>query len=227
MNIKKDLTERNFTKGRKGGTIEGIIIHDTGNKSDSAKNNAIYFKKVYRGASAHYFVDDREIIQVVEDVNTAWHCGASNYSNLKNHNTIGIEMCRIDNKVTQATLNNTIKLVKCLIEKYNINVSNVQRHKDVAPTNCPQALNSSDWVYFTSQLNNKKEVYNIKKYKNGSTKEIVYTTSKCNKVIGELFPHEECECIGEILGRAIVRYKISDDEYKVGFVKWLGGIIND
>ena len=40
MNIKKDLTERNFTIGRRGGKIEGIIVHDTGNKTDSAKNNA-------------------------------------------------------------------------------------------------------------------------------------------------------------------------------------------
>ena len=35
----------------------------------SAKANANYFYNTYRGASAHYFVDDNEIYRIVADKN--------------------------------------------------------------------------------------------------------------------------------------------------------------
>ena len=68
----------------------------------------------------------------------------------------------------------------------------------------------------------------MKKYKNGSTKEIVYQTTECQEEIGYLNPYEECDCYGITNGLAIVCYKIDGStigEKKVGFVKWLDGVM--
>ena len=81
MEIKKLLTKVNFNKlaNRK---IKYIVIHYTGNCGDSAINNCKYFEKVNRNSSAHYFVDETNIYQCVEDSDVAWHCGVD-YSNGK------------------------------------------------------------------------------------------------------------------------------------------------
>lgn len=65
MEIVKNITNRNRTiaNNRK---IEYIVIHYVGAVS-SAKANSEYFKSTYRGASAHYFVDENSIYQVVEE----------------------------------------------------------------------------------------------------------------------------------------------------------------
>ena len=65
MKITDLITKRNYTKGNNR-SIKYIVIHFVGAVS-SAKNNAIYFKSTYRGASAHYFVDENDIYRDVED----------------------------------------------------------------------------------------------------------------------------------------------------------------
>jgi len=47
--------------------VEYLVIHDTGNANDSDEGNANYFCTGTRNASAHYFVDDDSITQVVLD----------------------------------------------------------------------------------------------------------------------------------------------------------------
>ena len=97
MNIIKNITSTNRTTYNNR-EIKYIVIHYVGAVS-SAKANSNYFKSTYRGASAHYFVDDNEIYQVVEEKDAAWHCGATYYKHLscRNSNSIGIEMCCFNN----------------------------------------------------------------------------------------------------------------------------------
>lgn len=71
----------------------------------------------------------------------------------------------------------------------------------------------------------KKEDYEMKVYKNGSTKEKVYQDSKCTKQIGYLNSYESAECYGIIDGLALIVYKVDGTtNKKTGFVKWLGGV---
>ena len=44
--------------------IQYIVIHYTGNRGDTAKNNADYFYGGDRQASAHYVVDDNSIYKM-------------------------------------------------------------------------------------------------------------------------------------------------------------------
>lgn len=65
----------------------------------------------------------------------------------------------------------------------------------------------------------------MKKYKNGSTKEIVFADSECTIKIGELDKYEECQSYGIVNNRAIVLYDVNNtNNKKIGFVKYLGGI---
>ena len=65
IEITKQISKFNFSEGS---DIQYIVIHDTGNNTDAAKANANYFQ-VDRKASAHYFVDDSSIFQIVEEKN--------------------------------------------------------------------------------------------------------------------------------------------------------------
>ncbi len=74
---------------------------------------------------------------------------------------------------------------------------------------------------------NQKEDFEVAKtYKNGSTPETVYADSGLSIKIGQLNKNETCECLGIVNGRFIVKYKVNNsNNYKVGFVKYSGGII--
>lgn len=158
MEIIKDITNTNRTisNNRK---IEYIVMHYVGAVS-TARNNASYFKNTYRGASAHYFVDDNEVVQVVEDKDIAWHCGNDVYYNgARNSNSLSIEMCcyRMENgnlNITAATEARAIELAKELMKKYNIPISNVVRHYDVTRKNCPAPFVSDQkrWDNFKKKL---------------------------------------------------------------------------
>ena len=139
-----------------GNDITYIAMHYTGNDTDSAAGNANYFNGGDRQASAHYFVDDNSIYQVVEDYNAAWHCGDGHGKyGISNHNSIGIEMCCRNGSITTTTENNAIELVKYLMNKYGIDTNHVVRHYDASRKICPnwQANNWSRWTNFKNKLN--------------------------------------------------------------------------
>lgn len=158
MNRIINLTNTNYD-GANNRNIKYIVIHYVGAVS-TAINNGNYFKDIYRGASAHYFIDENGIVQVVEDKNVAWHCntkGIYKHYECRNTNSIGIEMCCKNNGnwyFEQATVDNTIELVKELMSKYNIPIENVIRHYDVTGKICPEpyVANEQAWLDFKSRL---------------------------------------------------------------------------
>lgn len=160
-NIIKMISPYNYSS-RAGNPIKYIVLHYTGNKGDTAKNNATYFNGGDRNASAHYFVDDNEIIQVVEDNNAAWAVGDGNGAyGITNKNSISIEMCCNSNGiVSEKTELRALELTKSLQLKYNISNSNVVRHYDASRKTCPNwsQNNWSRWVNFKNKLNEKLEV---------------------------------------------------------------------
>ena len=133
-----------------------IVLHYTGNAKDTAYNNAKYFNGGNRNASAHYFVDDNNIYQVVEDNKGAWHVGNTK-TEVNNKNSIGIEMCCSGNyQVSSKTEANAIELVKHLMAKYNIPIANVRTHAEVTKygKTCPNwnANNWQRWNNFKAKL---------------------------------------------------------------------------
>lgn len=161
MNINKLLTNVNYKKlsNRK---IQYLVIHYVG-ATGSAEANCKYFKDVYRGASAHYFIGhDGDVWQCVEDKDVAFHCGATSYKHTycRNDNSIGIELCcrkRASNNTwyfEEETINSAIELTKELMKKYGITADNVLRHYDVTGKVCPEPYvrDTSAWAQFKSNL---------------------------------------------------------------------------
>ena len=143
--IKQRLDNDDHYKGQN--KIEYIVIHDTGNTTDSDEANANYFVTGTRNASAHYFVDDDSITQVVKDIDGSYHVGdGRNAYGINNRNSIGIEMCRVNNKVSNKTIQNTLDLVRLLMNKYNIKLDKIVRHYDASRKNCPSSMSDSNWA---------------------------------------------------------------------------------
>lgn len=186
--VKQLNTLLNKTKGRKGNSIKYIVIHYTGNDTDTAIANAKYFRLIPRGASAHFFVDERECYQVVADCDTAWAVGkkygnAPFWGRCTNYNSISIEMCSQHGRIANDTFKNTVELTKELMQKYRVSVDRVIRHYDVCHKQCPgwNGWIGSDehiWHEFKAQLgqpNNVtiKQVKTVIRANNDDKREII------------------------------------------------------
>lgn len=139
--IRKHLTTINRTIGRSQ-PIRFIIVHYTYGAvtaAGAALANCKYFAQAYRGASAHYFIDDGPVIwQSVEDKDTAWSVGAKSYRHktARNSNTLSIEVCT-KGAFTEAEVANLEWLVKKKMAEHGITAQNVIRHYDVTGKLCP------------------------------------------------------------------------------------------
>lgn len=133
--------------------LRGIVIHWTANVSKGANAQAHYkyFNNAYRGASAHYIVDDKQVVQLIPDDEVAWHVGDSiKLSRLPirakyvpkganpNDYFIGVEMCMNADSDQQRVINFTIQLVTTLMMKYNLTKDQVVRHYDITGKDCPK-----------------------------------------------------------------------------------------
>lgn len=147
MNINKKLIKYNFSS--RGNTkIQYIVIHDTGNtnKGAGANNHYLYFNGGNRNASAHYFVDDKEILQLVEDTNSAWHVGdGKGRYGITNSNSIGIEICVNSDGDYAKAVQKTVELTAYLMNKHNIHLNKIVRHYDASRKNCPASMNKNNW----------------------------------------------------------------------------------
>lgn len=123
-----------------------IVIHFTGNNGDTALNNCTFFSGANRKASANYFSGNDGIYQSVPDNWAAWAVGGTNiykHRYCRNMNSISIEMCSrvgADGKyyIDDDVVEQTIKLTRYLMNKYNVPVENVLRHYDVWDKKCPE-----------------------------------------------------------------------------------------
>lgn len=230
--------------GEKQNNITDIIIHYVGNAGSSAIANRNYFEnlknthKTY--ASSHYIVGlNGEVIRCIPDDEVAFHSGS--YS--ENRKSIGIENCHpnVDGKFNEQTYNTLVELCAELCKKYNIGINNVKTHNMITGKNCPKYYveHKEAWEQLKQDINNKINGGTItpvpepekgsdepvRRYKNGSTKEIAYSNWQCTNQIGYLSPYESCDCFGEFNGKAMIRYKVDGkNDYKIAFVKWVGGV---
>lgn len=166
MDIKfKAADPSNHYTGRDGNAIRYIVLHYTANNGDTAQNNADYFAGANRRASAHYFVDENEVVQSVRDTDAAWHCGGpieSDHHPLRgictNRNSLGVEMCSdiVGGKyvITAQTVDLAVQLVRQLMAKYRIPIDRVVRHYDVTGKACPEpwVRDESLWRKFKARL---------------------------------------------------------------------------
>lgn len=113
--------------------VKFIVAHDTGNPRSTAKNNVDYYERTCNEAqaSAHIFVDDKEIIECIPSITTdkpekAWHvryCVSKDnelFGYEANDVAIGVEYCFGANINAQESYGKYVWTLAYLCFKYNI-----------------------------------------------------------------------------------------------------------
>ena len=127
----------NFSKREK--KIKYIIIHYTGTKTLLEALNI--FKDESSQVSCHWLISKKgKLYKIVDEKNVAWHAGISYWKGerMLNDNSIGIELDNIGHGLNYQIFSNVQmqvleKLLKLLINKYNIKTKNILGHSDIAP----------------------------------------------------------------------------------------------
>lgn len=146
MKINTDFISKNNTYERN--TPEYIVVHNTDNFAEGADAHAhalAQCRKNFQDMSAHYYVDDKEIIYQAADIcRGCWHVGIDYGGELfgivNNRNSIGIEMCVQKGYDFEKAFENTVLLVKYLMNRTGIKADRVVQHYDVCLKNCPSEI---------------------------------------------------------------------------------------
>lgn len=162
---------RNTTAGRN--KIRYIVLHYTATNGATAANEVAYFgtNPAATGASADFFVDDKEIRQynTALDSRYSWAVGvdysggtAPYHGKCTNTNSVSIEMCCYLSGgrwyINDGTFRNAAALTKYLMAKYGVAAGNVIRHWDVCGKQCPGAVGwvpafgEGEWLRFKAKL---------------------------------------------------------------------------
>lgn len=162
-------------KGRRGGIkntgIKYIVCHDTGNDGSTAANNVNYYHSQPGVStiqtSAHYFLDDKEIIQIIPDDEKAWHVGygtgvAPNIApTFMNDCSLGIELCYGSSWGTLrnlASYSNYTGLIAELCTKYKLDPATALiGHYKVDPARRTDPINAfkvigKNWTQFVEDV---------------------------------------------------------------------------
>lgn len=134
--------------------VKYIVIHYTGNKADTAENNAKYFANTNtRQAGAHFFVDKQgEVWKSVNINRTAWAVGGlystangagAYYQKCTNENSVSIELCDCKTETNWEQMKATRQLVKYIQEKCP-NAKTIIRHWDVNGKLCPACMTGTE-----------------------------------------------------------------------------------
>lgn len=121
--------------------IKCIVIHNTGNTYQSAKQLAKWFEEECRTSQGcTYLVDHEEVIQLLPDEWAVYNTGkgkdyACQYG-------IAIEICdNLNDELYQEGEDRAVELIKDLMKRYNILTDDVFFHKDFNPTTyCPHIM---------------------------------------------------------------------------------------
>ena len=180
---------------RYGLPFDYIVLHYVGAVSTARNNGSYYGNTPNIGASAHFFVDEHEIVSSVPLSMAAGHCGVD-YSGGKapfwhkdgidstNRRSIGIEMCCKKTAdgvwyIEPETVARTVALVRWLMQEFNIPIQNVVRHYDVCWKTCPEpwVRDPAQWQSFKKRLQEEEidmTVEDVKKLIKEEVKETVY-----------------------------------------------------
>lgn len=164
--VKMPITNNN--PKRKIKSLKAFVFHYTANysKGANARANRNYFQNHPEiGASAHYNIDDSEVVECIAAGWVAWHAGGKKYTayaestfalsgaTCPNDFTVGFEMCVNADNDWEQTVENTIDFAaKKAVEMGSPNVELI-RHFDVTGKICPiMYIDEAKWAAFKKRL---------------------------------------------------------------------------
>lgn len=150
------LTVNDYSRpGTRLDAVNGVVVHYVGNPGTTARQNHSYFQNLSSTgetyASSHFLIGlEGEIIQNVP-LDEVAYC-----SSQRNSDTISVECCHPDSggAFTQETYDSLVRLVRWLMEYYELDAGQVIRHYDVTGKECPlyYVRHPGDWESFLADL---------------------------------------------------------------------------
>lgn len=132
-----------------------IVVHNTANDA-TARNEIAYMTRNNYETSFHYAVDDKEVVQGIEENRNAWH--SSDGGNGKgNREGIAIEICYSksggDRFIKAEKL--AVELIVDILKRYNWGVDKVTKHQDYCKKYCPHRTLDMGWARFIKMIEDK------------------------------------------------------------------------
>lgn len=132
-----------------------ITVHETANtrRGADAAAHSSYVKSLDERTSWHYTVDDGCVYQHLPDEEKSYHTSLA----AANESSIAVELCVNEDGDFEKTKKNAVMLIKSLMQKHGIEISNVRTHKQWTGKNCPARLLSDGWESFAAGLSTEEK----------------------------------------------------------------------
>ena len=132
-----------------------IVVHNTANDA-SARNEIAYMTRNDYETSFHYAVDDKEVVQGIEENRNAWH-SSDGGKGKGNREGIAIEICYSksggDRFIKAEKL--AVELIVDILKRYNWGVDKVTKHQDYCKKYCPHRTLDMGWSRFIKMIEDK------------------------------------------------------------------------
>ena len=127
-------------------SVDAIVVHSTACDDVDAERIYNNFNTCDRKASAHFVVDDKQVIQCLDTNMKAWAVGkGSEELGLYNSNTISIEICQFTDKDKQdKAITNAQTFIKEVLQK-QFPQAEIMMHREISATNCPEVITDEEF----------------------------------------------------------------------------------
>ena len=159
-----------------------IVVHNTANDA-TARNEIAYMTNNDYETSFHYAVDDKEIVQGIEENRNGWH--ASDGNGKGNREGIAIEICysKSGGERFIKAEQNAVELIVDILKRYGWGIDRVTKHQDYGNHKyCPHRTLDMGWDRFLNMIKAKLEdkpisnevnvYYRVKTQKHGWLSEV-------------------------------------------------------
>ena len=148
------------------------VVHNTANDA-SANNEIKYMTSNDSQTSFHYAIDDKEIVQGIEENRNAWHAGDGG-SGEGNRKGIGIEICYSKSGGTRFDLAEKMaaKFIANGLKSKGWGIDKVKKHQDFSGKYCPHRTLDKGWDRFLNMIKDKMNQDKLAISINGNVKHI-------------------------------------------------------
>lgn len=132
-----------------------IVVHNTANDA-TALNEIAYMTNNNNEVSYHYAVDDKMIVQGLEENRNGWHAG-DGANGLGNREGIAIEICYSKSggdKFIKAE-ENAVDLIVDILKRYGWGINKVTKHQNYSNKYCPHRTLDMGWDRFIKMIETK------------------------------------------------------------------------
>ena len=131
---------------------EFIVVHNTANDA-TAQNEVEYMKSNNNTVSFHYAIDDKQIVQGIEENRNAWHTGDGR-NGKGNRYGIAIEICYSKSGGDRFYLaeKNAAKFIAEKLKEKGWGIDKVKKHQDFSNKYCPHRTLDYGWERFLNRI---------------------------------------------------------------------------